>query len=140
MIPVSLDHVDHFSLIRSSHRRLCSNLQIAVRLIPERFSYCNHLQVPPSISTTLHRRVGTPRWPTSLSTCDGLRRPQSFGVCRAKGFGPRIYTDGGKGGRHSDLEGRKKTGKGAHDVDEANSETSDPELTTMCEMCKRHKQ
>ncbi len=48
MIPVSLDHVDHFSLIRATHRRLRSDLEVAVPLIPERFSCSNHPRAPPS--------------------------------------------------------------------------------------------
>jgi len=48
VIPVSLDHVDHFSLIRSTHRRFRSNLGVAVPLIPERFSCSKHPQAPPS--------------------------------------------------------------------------------------------
>jgi len=48
VIPVSLDHVDHFSLIRATHRRLRSDLEVAVPLIPERFSCSNHPRAPPS--------------------------------------------------------------------------------------------
>lgn len=48
MIPVSLDHVDHFSSIRTTHRRLRSDHEILVPLTPERFSRSKHLQASSS--------------------------------------------------------------------------------------------
>jgi len=168
VIPVSLDHVDHFPSIRSTHRRFRSNLGVAVPLIPERFSYSKHPQAPPStpcisppqgwhpemtdftldliskgekVTSTLIRLEK--KWSHMVGYIDLIWLEHVAQRISVPAFTQTV-------GKEDDAavlmkiecesENREGNGEGARDVDEIDSETSDLDLDVIRETYNNYKQ
>lgn len=159
MIPVSLDHVDHFSSIRATHRRLRSDLEVAVPLIPESFSCSNHPQAPPSTFYISPPRGWLPKMtdftldliskgeePTSTLIQMEAQWPQMVGYVDLSWLEHVTQMVGKEDDDAAlmriecELENREGNGERTRDVDEVDSETSDLNWDVMRERYKDIKQ